>query len=103
MTCEEYVLAELGKKDEQVRRLKEVIEVYHQMMKDVNRVLKILERRFILHKLEGGKGVITMGYIFEDYDPDEFNLLKEIFHLGKEKESGEQSETCEPAESQAAD
>lgn len=99
MTCEEYVLAELGKKDEQVRRLKALIEDYQQVMKDVNRVLEILERRFNLHKQADGKGVITMGYIFEDLDPDEFNLMKEIFHLGKEKESGEQSETCEPAES----
>ena len=101
MTCEEYVLAELGKKDEQVRRLKAVCEDYQQVMKDVNRVLEILERRFNLHQQAGGsgKGVITMGYIFEDLDADEFNLMKEIFHLGKEKESGEQSETCEPAES----
>ena len=99
MTCEEYVLAELGKKDEQVRRQKALIEDYQQVMKDVNRVLEILERRFNLHKQADGKGVITMGYIFEDLDADEFNLMKEIFHLGKEKESGEQSETCEPAES----
>jgi len=103
MTCEEYVLAELGKKDEQVRRLKELIKVYHKMMKDVNQVLEILERRFNLHKQADGNGVITMGYIFEDLDADEFNLMKDVFHLGKEKESGEQSETCEPAESQAAD
>ena len=91
MTCEEYVLAELGKKDEQVRRLKAVCEEYQQVMKDVNRVMEILERRFNLHKQENGKGVITMGYVFEDFDADEFNLLKKIFHLGKEKDNGEQS------------
>ena len=33
---------------------------------------------------EDGKGVITMSYIFEEFNPEEFRLLKEMFDLTPE-------------------
>ena len=33
------------------------------------------------------KKIITMEYIFEDYDPEEFKLLKDLFHLEVKGES----------------
>ena len=80
-TCEEYVLAELEEKKEQVRRLKEACKSYVEVMDDVNWFLDIMKERLNLHKAADGKEIITMGYIFEEYDPDEFRLLKELFHL----------------------
>ena len=87
-TCEEYVLAELEEKKEQVRRLKEACKSYVEIMEDVNRFLDIMKEHLNLHQAADGKEIITMGYIFEDYDPDDFRLLKKMFHLevkGEEK------------------
>ena len=80
-TCEEYVLAELEEKKEQVRRLKEACKCYVEVMDDVNAFLDMMKKRLNLHKAADGKEIITMGYIFEEYDPDEFRLVKELFHL----------------------
>ena len=88
-TCEEYVLAELEKKREQVKRLTEACKSYMQVMDDVNRFLDIMKERLNLHKAADGKEIITMGYIFEEYEPDEFNLLKDLFHLEVKGESHE--------------
>ena len=87
-TCEEYVLAELEEKKEQVKRLKEACKSYVEVMDDVNRFLDIMKERLNLDKAADGKEIITMGYIFEEYEPDEFKLLKDLFHLevkGEEK------------------
>ena len=89
-TCEEYVLAELEEKKEQVKRLKEACKSYAEVMDDVNAFLDIMKKRLNLHEGADGKEIITMGYIFEDYDPDDFRLLKELFHLeGKGEEKHE--------------
>ena len=80
-TCEEYVLAELEEKKEQVRRLEEACKSYVEVMDDVNAFLDMMKKRLNLHKAADGKEIITMGYIFEEYDPDEFRLVKELFHL----------------------
>ena len=87
-TCEEYVLTELEAKKEQVKKLTAACKSYVEVMDDVNRFLDIMKDRLNLHKAADGKEIITMGYIFEDYDPDDFKLLKELFHLemkGEEK------------------
>ena len=88
-TCEEYVLAELDAKKEQVKRLTEACRNYIEVMDDVNRFLDIMKDRLNLHKAADGKEIITMGYIFEEYDPEDFKLLKELFHLEVKGESHE--------------
>ncbi len=89
-TCEEYVLMELEEKREQVKRLTEACRNYIEVMDDVNTFLDILKKHLNLHKAADGKEIITMGYIFEEYDPDDFRLLKELFHLdGKGEEKHE--------------
>ena len=89
-TCEEYVLAELEEKKEQVKRLKEACNGYLEGMEEVNAFMEIMRKKLNLHKAADGKEIITMGYIFEDYDPDDFRLLKELFHLeGKGEEKHE--------------
>ena len=89
-TCEEYVLLELEKKTQQVKRLTEACKSYAEVMEDVNTLLDVLRKRLNLHKAADGKEIITMGYIFEDYDPDDFKLLKELFHP-----EGKGDEKCE--------
>ena len=88
-TCEEYVLAELEEKKEQEKRLKEACKSYVEVMDDVNRFLDIMKERLNLHKAADGKEIITMGYIFEEYEPDEFKLLKDLFHLEVKGDSHE--------------
>ena len=88
-TCEEYVLFELEKKREQVKRLTEACRNYIEVMDDVNTFLDIMKKHLNLHRAADGKEIITMGYIFEDYDPDDFKLLKELFHLEVKGDSHE--------------
>ena len=87
-TCEEYVLLELEAKTEQVKKLTAACKSYVEVMDDVNKFLDIMKQHLNLHKAADGKEIITMGYIFEEYDPEDFKLLKELFHLevkGEEK------------------
>ena len=88
-TCEEYVLAELEEKKEQVKKLTAACKSYVEVMDDVNRFLDIMKERLNLHKAADGKEIITMGYVFEEYEPDEFKLLKDLFHLEVKGESRE--------------
>ena len=88
-TCEEYVLAELEEKKEQVKKLTAACKSYVEVMDDVNRFLDIMKEHLNLHKAADGKEIITMGYVFEEYEPDEFKLLKDLFHLEVKGESRE--------------
>jgi hypothetical protein len=80
-TCEEYVLAELEEKKEQVKKLTAACKSYVEVMDDVNAFLDIMKKHLNLHRGADNKEIITMGYIFEEYEPDEFKLLKDLFHL----------------------
>ena len=88
-TCEEYVLAELEEKKEQVQKLSDACRSIGEIMDDVNAFLDIMKEHLNLHKAADGKEIITMGYIFEEYDPEDFKLLKELFHLEVKGESHE--------------
>ena len=80
---------ELEEKREQVKRLTEACRNYIEVMDDVNTFLDILKKHLNLHKAADGKEIITMGYIFEEYDQEDFKLLKELFHLEVKEESHE--------------
>ena len=88
-TCEEYVLAELEAKKEQVKKLTAACKSYLEVMDDVNTFLDIMKKHLNLHRAADGKEIITMGYIFEEYEPDEFKLLKDLFHLDVREASHE--------------
>ena len=88
-TCEEYVLAELEEKKAQVRRLEADCKHYAEVMEGVNTLLDIMCRHLNLHQAADGKEIITMGYIFEEYDPVDFKRLKNLFHLEVKGESHE--------------
>ena len=88
-TCEEYVLAELEEKKEQVKKLTAACKSYVEVMDDVNRFLDIMKKHLNLIEAADSKEIITMGYIFEEYEPDEFKFLKDLFHLEVKGESHE--------------
>ena len=88
-TCEEYVLAELEEKKEEVKKLTAACKAFSEVMADMNRFLDIMKKNLNLHRGADNKEIITMGYIFEEYDPDDFKLLKDLFHLEVKGESHE--------------
>ena len=88
-TCEEYVLLELEEKKEQLKRLTEASRNCIEVMDDVNTFLDIMKKHLNLHQAADGKEIITMGYIFEEYDPVDFKRLKNLFHLEVKGESHE--------------
>ena len=87
--CEEYVLRELEEKKEQLKRLAEASRNCIEVMDDVNSFLDIMKKHLNLHKAADEKKIITMEYISEEYDPEEFKLLKDLFHLEVKGESNE--------------
>ena len=62
---------------------------YAEVLEDVNTFLDMMKKHLNLHRGADNKEIITMGYIFEEYEPDEFNLLKDLFHLEVKGESHE--------------
>lgn len=41
-----------------------------------------------LHKCADGREVITMSYVFEEYDKELFDFLKNMYHLEAEEDNG---------------
>ena len=71
-----------------MKKLTAACKAYAEVMADVSRFLDIMKKNLNLHRGADNKEVITMGYIFEEYEPEEFKLLKDLFHLevkGEEK------------------
>ena len=54
-----------------------------------NRFLDIMKEHLNLHRASDGKELITMGYVFEEYEPEDFKLVKDLFHLEVKGESHE--------------
>lgn len=83
-TCEEYVLKELADYKEMVRDLLDDRKVVGKVMEQVKEILDIMANALTIHETSDGKEVITMSYIFEEFNPEEFRLLKEMFDLTPE-------------------
>ena len=83
-TCEEYVLKELADYKDMVRDLLHDRKVVGKVMEQVKDVLDIMDNALTIHETSDGHGIITMSYIFEEYNPEEFRLLKEMFDLTPE-------------------
>ena len=83
-TCEEYVLKELAVYKTIVHNLMDDRNALADDLEDVRDVLDVLRNALTIHETSDGKGVITMSYIFEEFNPEEFRLLKEMFDLTPE-------------------
>ncbi len=88
-TCEEYVLNELAEAKEQLKEWEESCKSNLLMMDEIHTLIEIMKKLLSIHKAMDGKELITMGYIFEDYDPDEFRFLKSFFKLQAKEEKHE--------------
>ena len=85
-TCEEFVLAELEEKKEQVKKLTAACKAYREFFEATEGFIDALKKFLTIRKASGGGEVISMNCIFEKYEPNEFKLLKEMFDLKVEDE-----------------
>ena len=85
-TCEEYVLAELEDKKEQVKKLSDACKAYREFFEATEGFIAVLKKFLTIRKASGGGEVISMNCVFEKYEPNEFKLLKEMIDLEVEKD-----------------
>ena len=85
-TCEEYVLAELEEKKEQVKKLSDACKAYREFFEATEGFITVLKKFLTNRKASGGGEVISMNCVFEKYEPNEFKLLKEMFDLEVEED-----------------
>ncbi len=78
ITCEEYVLKELEEAKEKIRKLeKDNRELLKGGMFFMD-FLKVLRK--YMHEEEGASGMhyITMSYVFQDYEAEDFEFLQGV-------------------------
>ena len=112
MTCEEYILSYLDETREKLEETKKKLDAEKEhaalLLLQFNKLADIVDviGKHIALKTYSKTRVIEFENLWENSDFADFNALYEafndIFEEGKEADNGEQSETCEPAESQAA-
>ena len=85
-TCEEYVLAELEEKKEQVKKLSDACKAYREFFEATEGFIAVLKKFLTIRRASGGGEVISMNCVFEKYEPNEFKLLKEMFDLEVEED-----------------
>ena len=110
MTCEEYILKYLDETRDKLEETKKKLDAEKEhaalLLQQFNKLADIVDviAKHIKMEKYGSDRVIKMEYLW-DNSPNcaDFNALyeafKDIFEEEKEKDNGEQSETCEPAES----
>ena len=86
-TCEEYVLNELAECKALLARCEKACKGYVEVLNEVDGFLDVLRKYMQLHKSNDGKEYITMGFIFEDFEPKDFKLLKSVLGLRIEEEA----------------
>ena len=110
MTCEEYILSYLDETREKLEETKKKLDAEKErtalLLMRLNHMADIIDVivKHIKMKNYGSDRVIGMEDLWENSSGRaDFNVLyeafKDIFEEGKEADNGEQSETCEPAES----
>ena len=85
-TCEEYVLNQLADREEKIENLTDENCRLLNEMSGLNKVADTLRRFLTLRCAADGRRVIDMRLIFEEFEPDEFKLLKEMLDLKTEGE-----------------
>ncbi|MBQ3373378.1 MAG: hypothetical protein IJG40_09630 [Oscillospiraceae bacterium] len=83
-TCEEYVLAELEEKKEQLKKLSDACKAYREFFEATEGFINVLKQFLTIRKASCDGEVISMNCVFEKYEPNEFKLIKEMFDLEAE-------------------
>ena len=86
-TCEEYVLNELAEQKKKYRELDKASKVSNGIVNLLLTKLVKLEPFFNVKQTADGKKMIVMKYVFEDFDPEAFKMLSELFDLEQKEES----------------
>ena len=80
-TCEEYVLNELAECKAIIDRYEKACKGYTEVLKEVDLFIDLLKKYVKIYKSNDGTEFITMSYLFEDFHPDDFKLLKTVLEL----------------------
>ena len=84
-TCEEYILAELEEKKDQLKKYTAACESYRKFFKETEEYINAMKKFLSIRKASGGGEVISMNCVFEAYEPHEFRMIKEMFELRVEE------------------
>lgn len=109
MTCEDYILRYLDETREKLAETQKKLDAEKErsalllmLLNDTWNIVDVIGKHVEM-KNYGSHRTIGMGTLWENSDRADFDVLyeafKNIFEEEKEKDNGEQSETCEPAES----
>lgn len=109
MTCEEYILKYLDETRDKLEETKMKLDAEKErtalLLMKLNQLEDIVDviGKHVEMKNYGSHRTIGMESLWDNSDRDDFTVLyeafKDIFEEEKEADNGEQSETCEPAES----
>lgn len=109
MTCEEYILRYLDESREKLAETQKKLDAEKEhavlLLNKFNHLADIIDviGKHVEMRNCGSHRTIGMENLWDNADRDDFTVLyeafKDIFEREKEADNGEQSETCEPAES----
>ena len=85
-TCEEYVLNQLAVAREEIKLDNDIIRMMKDIISFQHKVFGILKENLEVRKTSGGKEVISMDLIFEEFDKADFDLIKGYFFGDEEEE-----------------
>ena len=88
-TCEEYVLNQLAVAREEIKLDNDIIRMMKDIISFQHKVFGILKENLEVRKTSGGKEVISMDLIFEEFDKADFDLIKAYFFGEEEEEEKE--------------
>ena len=85
-TCEEYVLNELAESKALLARCEKACKGYVEVLNEVDGFRDVLKGLMKRYKSADGREIITMGYVFNDFDAETFKLLQDTLGLKLEGE-----------------
>ena len=95
-TCEEYILNVLAEAKEEIELDNEIIDKQFKIISHLMDVFEVLKKYMENRDTSAGKKLISMNYIFEEFDPADYRLVRD-FLFGKDDEEAEEDEEEEEA------
>ena len=90
-TCEEYILKTLAEAKEEIELDNEIIDKQFKIISHLMDVFEVLKKYMEKRDTSAGKKLISMNYIFEEFDPEDYRLARD-FLFGKDEGSVEKEE-----------
>jgi len=80
-TCEEYVLNRIMELEGKIKTKEGTIGLYGHWLRDAWSFRDMLKRHMKVEKRDGGRSVISIDTIFEQYNNEDFKKFVEFFQL----------------------